>query len=393
MNFGDERSAIKVAELLDVPTFLYATKEPPALENRSLARQSDSYCGTIAIAAGLYRRKLHYHFGGIFFHDEPEFAESVDTFVRAVAVKNTLTNARIGQIGVRPQTFETVGFDEIAMARKFGQNVIYSELSALVNEAQDLPDDDPRVVELIGAMHNSAEQITVTEDWVVKAAKLEATVAEFWRSNKLSAVSIQCWPVIQRSWGMSVCAVLGSLTGKGMPVACEADTMGTLAMLAGYSAGLGATDPHFVDWTIQHRDNPNQFLSWHCGNAPVSLAAEEQPVALRSRVDMVGDGRPRENDVMAGLYQFQVKPGEVTFCRLSEVADQWKMLIVRGRVVPSDEVLNGTWAWIEVPDHERLYRAIVENGFIHHASMTHGNQLESLSLACKLMDIEPVIVE
>jgi len=69
------------------------------------------------------------------------------------------------------------------------------------------------------------------------------------------------------------------------------------------------------------------------------------------------------------------------------------MLIVPGEIIPSDEELAGTWAWVEVSDHERLYRTIVENGFIHHASMMHGNQVESLSLACKLMDIEAVIVD
>jgi hypothetical protein len=34
-----------------------------------------------------------------------------------------------------------------------------------------------------------------------------------------------------------------------------------------------------------------------------------------------------ERDPNAGLAQFQVKPGRVTFCRLAEYDDQWKMLI------------------------------------------------------------------
>jgi L-fucose isomerase-like protein len=393
MNFGDERSAIKVAERLGVPVFLYATKEPPARQHPSLMRVSDSYCGTIAIAAGMYRRELNYHFGGIFFHEEPEFAQAVSTFVHAVAVKKSLTNARIAQIGVRPLTFESVAFDEIAMAKKFSQNVIYTELDSLTSQAQSLPDDDPRVVAAIKVIEDSVANISVARDWLVKAAKLEVVIDEFWQVNKLSAMSIQCWPGIQRSWGMSVCAILGNLTGKGMLTACETDTMGALAMLVSYGASLGQNDPHFVDWTIQHRDNPNWFLSWHCGNAPISLARNTNEVALRSRLDMVGDEPVVENDMMAGLYQFQVTPGEVTFCRLSEVSGQWKMLVAPGQIIPTDEVLTGTWAWVEVNDHQRLYRTIVENGFIHHASMAHGNQVDTLTLACKLMDIEPVIVD
>jgi hypothetical protein len=45
-----------------------------------------------------------------------------------------------------------------------------------------------------------------------------------------------------------------------------------------------------------------------------------------------------------------------------------------------------------VKDHERLYRTLVEEGFIHHASMIHGNQIEALRLACKFLDIKPVVV-
>ena len=44
--------------------------------------------------------------------------------------------ARIGQVGVRPPTFETVGYDEAALIRKFGQNVIYSDLADIVAKAK-----------------------------------------------------------------------------------------------------------------------------------------------------------------------------------------------------------------------------------------------------------------
>ena len=46
-----------------------------------------------------------------------------------MAVVKGLRGARIGQVGVRPATFETVGYDEVAMIQKFGQNVIFTELS------------------------------------------------------------------------------------------------------------------------------------------------------------------------------------------------------------------------------------------------------------------------
>ena len=78
-------------------------------------------------------------------------------------------------------------------------------------------------------------------------------------------------------------------------------------------------------------------------------------------------------DPQAGLNQFQIQPGKVTFCRLAEYDNQWKMLITTGEIIPSDETLAGTWSWVEVKDHAKLYRTLVEEGFIHHASMIHGD--------------------
>jgi L-fucose isomerase-like protein len=107
---------------------------------------------------------------------------------------------------------------------------------------------------------------------------------------------------------------------------------------------------------------------------------------------MTGEAPISPGDTQAGLYQFQLRPGPVTICRLTEHDGRWRMLVTRGEIVPSDDVLAGTWAWVAVPDHARLYRTLVEEGFIHHASMIHGDQVDALLLACRFLDIEPVVV-
>ena len=67
LDFGDERSAVKVAEQMGLPVLLFATKEPPANNDAMLSRVSDSYCGNLSMASALYRRKIPFHFAGIFF--------------------------------------------------------------------------------------------------------------------------------------------------------------------------------------------------------------------------------------------------------------------------------------------------------------------------------------
>ena len=108
---------------------------------------------------------------------------------------------------------------------------------------------------------------------------------------------------------------------------------------------------------------------------------------------MKGELPVQEHDLAAGLNQFQIKTGIVAICRLVEYDDRWKMLIVRGEVVPSDEVLAGTRSWVEIADHEKLYRTLVEEGFTHHASMVHGDQVKALLEACRFLDIQAVLVE
>lgn len=393
LDFGDERSACKVAEKLHVPVLLYATKEPPARDDASLARVSDSYCGNLSIASGLYRRDIPFRFAGIFLPDEADFKAEVKAFVRAVAVVKGLEDARIGQVGVRPSTFETVGYDEAAMVRKFGQNVIYANVADIIAEARHFADDDPQVQGMIEDIRSSVSEITVADDYLINSAKLELALVDFWDRSRLSAMAIQCWPTINREMSLSVCALFGRLTQRRMLTACETDILGALAMLTNYQAALGQRLPHFVDWTIQHREDPNCLLAWHCGNAPVSLARDPGETALRSRRDMTGELPIEEGDPMAGLYQFQLNAGKVTFCRLAECDGEWKMLIASGEIVPSDETLAGTWSWVKVPDHDKLYRTLVEEGFIHHASVIHGDQTKALLEACEFLDIQPVLVD
>ena len=393
LNFGDERSCARIAEELGVPVLVIATKEPPAVDNASLARLSDSYCGNLSITSGLYRRNLPFYYAGLFFPEDEEFVDEVDIFARACSAVKALVGARIGQVGVRPGTFETVAFDEVAMINQFRQNVIPINISDLSVKFEALADDDPEVAARMEEIRSSVAEVTVAEDYLRNAAKFELALADFWNANKLSAMAVQCWPSARSLFGISVCSSYGRMTEQGMLTACETDVLGSLAMLVQYAAARGETIPHFIDWTIQHRENENWLLAWHCGNAPASLAADPAKAALRSRPNMTGEIPAEEGDPAAGLYQFQIKPGPVTFCRLAEYNDEWKMLIATGEIIPSDEDLAGTWAWVEVSDHADLYRTLVEEGFIHHANMIHGDQVNVLLEVCLFLGIEPVVVE
>ena len=93
-----------------------------------------------------------------------------------------------------------------------------------------------------------------------------------------------------------------------------------------------------------------------------------------------------------GTAEFQLKPGVVTICRLVEYDGEFKMLVTKGEIEKADQDLRGSWSWVKVPDLDLLYRVIVEEGFIHHASMIHGDYVKPIVDACRLLGIEVVQV-
>jgi L-fucose isomerase-like protein len=373
LDFGDERSVAKVAEVLEVPVLLFATKEPP---KGAHGRVSDAYCGTLVISSAMHRREIGFRFGGVVFPEDAEFAEEVETFARAAAVVDGLKGARVGQVGHRPATFESVGCDEAELARRLGVSVVPCDVGDIWLAAQSLEDDDEAVAGIVAEMKGEAPAHPADEK-LLKLAKMERALRAFCEKEGVAALGGRCWPTFGRLVGSQSCALFGRLTEQGVPTACEADVLGALSMLATHRAALGATAVHFIDWTMQHREDPNRLLAWHCGNAPACLAREPEKVKMHDY----------------GNFEFELKPGPVTFFRLMEYGGDWRALIARGAIVPGEESEGGTWSWVEVSDGPELYRTLIEEGFIHHASMVHGDYVDALEEACGFMEMRPIVVE
>ncbi|RLE65709.1 MAG: hypothetical protein DRJ38_03280 [Thermoprotei archaeon] len=79
-------------------------------------------------------------------------------------------------------------------------------------------------------------------------------------------------------------------------------------------------------------------------------------------------------------------------CRLIEYDGEFKMLVTKGEIKQSADNIRGAWSWVEVPNLKFLYRVLVEEGFIHHASMIHGDYTEAIIDACRLLGIETIVV-
>jgi len=387
MTFGDEISAITVAERMpEMPVLLFGTKEGAFTQDGN--RRSDSFCGTLSISSGLYRRRIPFSFMGICFPEEEVFSKSMRDFVRTCVAVKGFVGARIGLVGPRPERFETCAINEFPMIEQFGQRVVPISLVDIFNRADEV-EDEKGVTRIIDEIKESANCKLVKEETLRKAARLEIALKEFAQEKDLSAMGVQCWTAMQEIYGISACLTLGRLTEQGIMTACEVDIHGALTMLVQYLASLKTTIPHFIDWTIQHQQEKDVFLAWHCGNAPMGLKARDSQIYLKSHSilgEMLGPER------CEGTAEFQLKEGKVTLSRIVEYDGEFKMLITKGEIIPSKDKLRGSWSWVKVSDLANLYRTLVEEGFTHHASMIHGDISDSLVEFCRFTGMEAVIV-
>jgi len=388
MTFGDELAGVEVAAgLRGIPVMVFGTKEPPFTSDGN--RRSDSFCGTLSLASGLYRRKIPFSFAGVVFPEEPAFIEAVKRFARTCAIVGGFKGAKIGLIGPRPERFETCSFNEVAMIERFDQRLVTESLARVFHEAETLSEEDPEVHRVLREMEGQADVSEISRGDLVKLAKLEVVLRRIAREKGLAAMGVRCWTEMQEIYGVTPCFVMGRLTDSGIMAACEVDIYGALTMLIQYLATLKTTPPHFIDWTIRHHERENVFLAWHCGNAPPSLACPGCPVRLRYHSIIA---RSRGAGGCWGTGEFRLKPGPVTICRLAEYDGMFKMLVTKGRILESGGELRGSWSWVEVVDLDRLYKVLVEEGFVHHASIVHGDYVDAIKEACKFLGIKVVEV-
>lgn len=384
MTFGHETSAVGllIANLpLGTPVLHFATK---GRVNEDGSRPSDSWCGQFMITSAMKRRGIVFEHIPTCFPEEPVFGQWVARFTRACAAHQTFRGARIGQIGVRPEEFESVWWDEAFLQRDFNQTVVPVDLADAFMRFDAVPAKDPHVSRVRRAVSRKAEVPAEAKEAVIKLARMEVALLRLAREKDLSALAVNCWEQVQRRYGICVCSVLGRLTDQGIPCACEVDVYGAATMLAAWGAGLARTSPHFIDWTELHPTQENVWLAWHCGNAPVSLCDTECRACINQH--SIIPIRPAW-----GTLEFKEKTGPVTCCRLAEYDGFFSMFIGRGEVIDVAPRVRGSYAWVKVADVMDWEHKMVEHGIIHHGVMIHDAVVaDALESFCKFNGIEVI---
>jgi L-fucose isomerase-like protein len=386
MTFGME---VAVGTILsgmekDIPILHFCTRSGPYDPNGS--RSTDTWCGQFMTASAIKRRGFKFVHINTCNPEDAYFKEKIEIFTRAVCAISRFKGAKFGQLGTRPQLFESQFWNEQSMQRNFSQMVVPMDLDTVFTHVDAISPDDPKVKRLVEEICDGVELVDQTDESLTNQARYELALENIAQELDVNAIAVNCWTRIQERFHISACSTFSRLNEKGLITACECDLLGAVSMWAMYTAGLGQTPPDFIDWTDLHPTEPNVWLAWHCGNAANSLCAANCKRILDRNERMI-----QWTPTCHGAIEFMLKPGPVTCSRLVEYDDEYTMFFGNGEIVDIPPFIRGTYGWVKVNDVFDWENKMIDSGIVHHGTLIHDPKVaDALELFCKFLDIKAV---
>ncbi|MET0166222.1 MAG: L-fucose/L-arabinose isomerase family protein [Vicinamibacterales bacterium] len=377
-NFGDEKGVADVLRLsdLNVPVMVQAC--PDDLDQLSVQRRRDAFCGKISVCNNLRQYGIPFTLTDrhTIALSSDEFKKELADFVAVCRVVRGMTRARVGAIGARPNAFNTTRYSE-KLFEASGISVSTLDLSEVLDGARRLEDGDARVKQKLADIYGYATAPGVPDPALVLMAKFGVIVSEWMTSLDLDATAIQCWSSLQKNYGVNCCTIMSMMSEKLMPSACEVDIAGTVAM---YALQLASGRPSaLVDWNNNYGDDPNRCVFFHCGN----WAKAFLPDISIATAPILGTTLGEKNTY--GALAGRTPQGPVTFGRVSTDDRNGRIRAYVGEGEFTDDPLKtfGTRAVVRVPELQKLMRYICRNGFEHHAAMNASHSARVLEEAMK----------
>lgn len=364
-NFGDEKgiaNTIKLSEL-DVPILIQASSDD--IDKMDRASRRDAFCGKISVSSVLYQYGIPFtltsnHTCAI---KSVEFKKDIMRFEKICKVVRKIRRARFGQIGTRPNAFETVRYSEKILEFN-GISIEPIDLSEILAAVHKLKDDDPKVKDKIEYIQNYTPTKEFPKDGLIKLAKLAVIVENWVEENELDGFAFQCWPSIQDNFGIVPCAVLSIFSEGLVPAACEVDIAGLIGM---YILQIATNTPSAIlDWNNNYGDDPNKMVLFHCSNLPKSFFKDAKMTIHPIISDLKG------GEVSYGAIQGRIKSEPVTLLRIEtdDLLGEIKAIIAEG--IYTEDRLNtfGGYGVVNIPNLQLLLKKLCYGGFAHHVAAT-----------------------
>ncbi|MFX1394835.1 MAG: L-fucose/L-arabinose isomerase family protein [Promethearchaeota archaeon] len=362
-NFSDEKGFANSIKLsgLDVPILIQASSDEVDKMNRNYRR--DAFCGKISVCNVLYQYGISYslttnHTCAIF---SQEFKNDIKRFEKICKIVSFLRNARVGQIGTRPNAFETVRYSE-KILQFSGITVEPIDLSEILGEIDSLDNETPKVIEKIEFIKNYTPTNVFPDDGLLKLAKLAVVIEQWLLENDLDGFAFQCWPSIQDNFGIVPCAIMSMFSEGLVPAACEVDISGLIAMLILQTAS--DTPSAILDWNNNYGDDLDKMVLFHCSNLPKSFFQDTKMTIHPIISDLKGD------EATFGAIQGRIKTRPCTLLRIEtdDIFGELKGILVEGKYTDDPLDTYGGYGVIEIKNLQTLLKKLCQAGFAHHVA-------------------------
>jgi L-fucose isomerase-like protein len=207
----------------------------------------------------------------------------------------------------------------------------------------------------------------VDQSQLAKSLTLFEGLSSLKTEKGLSAFAVRCWPEMFTEYGCAICGPMGMMNGAGIPAACEADVYGAVTALM--LQEIADAPSWLVDIVDMDRAD-NTAVFWHCGSAPLSMRDPEYDA----------EAQIHSNRKMPLLYQFPLKPGRITFARLSQANNAPHILVGGGEVVRRPISFTGTSGVVkmDVAAGNGL-DGLIGGAYEHHVAMIYGDHTGAVS--------------
>lgn len=361
VTFTDASFATRAAMAHSGRVAIWAVPEPRVGGRLRL----NAFCGLnlLSHALGLNHRRFAWAYGDTVDLDAllsgPDVTpkRGVASDATPVAINRTL---KIGRIGAHPEGFATCAYDKADLAKLTGAQVTELELPDLFDRARALPDDAVAPYAAKAAGLGGLEALDRGE--LDRSLRLAGALDELKSEYHFDAMAIRCWPETFTEYGGAVCGPVSMLGEARTPCACEADVYGAVTQAILQDV---ADAPVFLADLVDMDGDTG--VVWHCGQAPVSMAANAPEATVHT------------NRKQALLLEFPLKAGRVTLFRLSQAYGAPQVVIATGEVVDAAMAYTGTSGVVRFDRGAKaVCTDVMASGLEHHMALAYGDHSEAL---------------
>ena len=352
--------ALMINDALKKPILLWGFDELPYNGGKI---RLNAVCGVNLDASNLYKAGVDNFVVTI--------GDKVDeNWIKAIKGLVAIKTTTIGIVGYRAQGFYNVGIDELNLYKNTGLLINHYEISDLfkMQASEEVIQKEKEYI------LSSFDVSQLNDKQVDLVARLVASTLLFLKEKNVDALAIRCWPEFAATYGISPCAMMSILQGRGILLACEGDVEALISMIC--VKALGEATPFMADLS-QVNFKEDYALLWHCGVAPCSLWDKK---CVRSLDTYFAGGK----GVTAG---FVLKEGDFSIFRIDTARGKTRLFYEEGTALPMEKLLTGTFAKVKFTHSVKdVLDKVVNNGIAHHVIMGYIRYKEVIKILAKLMN-------